>query len=255
MSDLGIMVAQQGVPVETCSDWQLLFSSGWPSLKIHDAQPFTIADATQDVTIATHNLGFAPAFWVFASGGYVNFSPGSSLAVGSLVGQSFVVNNSTLRYLGATNGNPPGSFSGYYYIFRLDMSQTISPKSLTSADKSFIISPDYGFMVAKNGKSIDSTDFRDFVIHSSARSPMIHMAGQFNFGTNPKVVNHGLGYPPLYFFYFYNRFGGVNSWFMATSSQDSSITADTANLTIDVPGATSSDLGFYIIFKDPFNLR
>lgn len=247
MGDLGIRVAQKGFSADTCADEQLLFSSAWPTLKTHAAASFTIPDATQDVTIFTHSLGYPPVFMVFTTGTYVNSSPGSSLAVGSANAESFVVDINTLKYLGATNGNPPGSITGYYYIFRQKMTDTVLPRSFNTARGVPAVSNDIGFKIAKAGKSTSSTDFRDFVIHSSARSPQIHMTGQVTIpGGGTVLIHHGLGYPPLYLLY--NVLSGL--YHMSSNSQEVIVGADTSNITLSgVPGLVF----YYLVFKDPFN--
>jgi hypothetical protein len=60
----------------------------------------------------------------------------------------------------------------------------------------------YGIKVAKTGKSVNSTDPRDFIFDSSLETIKIYAenSGSYNLGANSQVqivVNHSLGFIPM----------------------------------------------------------
>lgn len=248
--DYGIKVSQDGYDIETCADYQLLFSSKWPNLKIGLSGAFTISDASIDSTIVTHNLGYDPVFWVFASGSYLNTGDNNSLAIGSGSAQSLRIDSTSLKFFGSELASP-GTFSGYYYIFRQNMATTVAANDFSVIPAVAVGGTTYGFKVTKTGASTSSTDGRDFAIHSSFRSPQIHMAAQFIMGgSNTQVVNHNLGYVPLYFVY--RKIDSSSTWYMDASDQENGVSAD--NTTLTIVSAAGSTF-YYIIFKDPFNVN
>lgn len=256
MSDFGLKIAQKGFDAKTCADYQLAFSSAWPLLKIHDTGTFTIPDATLDVTIATHSLGYVPLFWVFINAPYVDgayYGANVSRIAEPGVNQFAAMNATDLKWQGATRGAAAGVITGRYYIFRYDNQTTFTAPIITSSTASTAsIVNDFGFKVAKQGKSITSTDLRDYVVHSGTRSPMVHMTGHGTFaGPSSTTVTHSLTYLPMYFTWAKINAFGDSRWQMVASADDASVSATTTQITFALPYACDYS---YLIMKDPLLL-
>jgi hypothetical protein len=242
MADYGIKVSLTGYDVKTAADYQLLFSSGWPVLKIHAQGSFTVPDAGTDVTIFQHGLNYPPMFLVYDTGN--NRS--------QLMWYPVYMNNTELKWYGAGTGMS-GTRTLYYYIFRHDMTKNFTGTLLKSTEGSKTIGGQFGFKIAKPGKNVNSADYRDYVIHSSARSLQIHKMVNF-IGTGiswSKTISHGLGYEPFFLLYAYNSL--YDRWTMcAADNWDFDAYADSTNVYVHgVPPATM----FCAIFKDPYNLQ
>lgn len=251
MAGIGAKVSRPGFDVRTCADHELLFSSSWPLLKIHSQGSFSIPDTTVQTTIATHGLGYVPMFWVFDNGNSIsNTTSSASRMTFFLQGQYTAINSTNLIW----RSTSAGSFSGYYYIFRYDMTTSFEAEIFNSTSSTKTDVGDYGIKVAKSGKSITSTDLRDYVVHSGSRSPMIHKTGTGSFGVGggTATITHNLGYEPLYFVYAKYAGGYADSRYeqltgLALTSADVTYASDTS-ITISV--ANQLDY-FYMIFKDP----
>lgn len=203
--DFGAKVSQPGFDVETAADFQLLLNSSWPILKIDYSASFSI-DVSQDRVLYTHNLGYVPMFIVFrADSGAYGITGQSSSLEANTVG----ADETEIKFFG--NGGST-SFSDYrLYVYRLPISTDFLAPSLDlEPSQQSQPSENYGMKISKVGKSIDSTDLRDYVIHSSAISPTIHQVGFgvtnepaefFGVGAFQFAVQHNLGYIPLVFFY------------------------------------------------------
>jgi hypothetical protein len=251
MGNWGMKVSQEGYDVKTCADYQLLFSSAWPLFKIAAQGSFTIGDTTLDTTIATHNLGYVPFFIILKN---------SSNRISLDNNNYFVAMNGTdLKWQGATrsafSGNySEATYSGYYYIFRYNIQTAFTAPILSSTSASPGASGNYGIKVTKAGASIVSTDYRDYVIHSATRSPMIHKTG---FGTftligSSVVVTHSLTYEPLYFIFFNSDDHSDNRWQLALlSGGDFGI--EMTDTTLTFTALPTGDYA-YVILKDPFGL-
>lgn len=191
MADYGAKVSVPGYDVGTVTDYLLQSSSSWPLLKIHAEGSATITLNATPQTIHTHSLDYRP-FYIILSSGRFNSQAGQN-GIG--------VSDSVLAYDGSSTIG--GSFSFYYYICRLSLESNFTAPLITGGTSSTsTTNNDYGIKVAKPGKSVNSTDLRDFSLYSSARSLMVH---KVDYGLSVKTgdfyrtVAHGLPYVPLAF--------------------------------------------------------
>lgn len=256
VNDYGIKVSQRGFDVKTAADYQMVFSSSWPLLKIHSQGSFTINDTTQDVTIATHNLGYVPMFWVFDTSAWQDPLDANRSKIASPSESSYLAMNSTdLKWQGLTRagGGSPGTLTGYYFIFRYDLLTTFTAPIFQSSGATIGAVGDYGLKASLSGKSINSADLRDYSVHSSARSPMIHMTGNYAL-TASQTITHNLGYPPMFFVYVKQDLWGDGRYQMANTADDSSISATNTTLTITMLLGGTGTVA-YAIFKDPILLN
>lgn len=243
---LGLIGSQDGYNVDSAADFHLAFSSNWPLLKIAAQGTFSFADRTLDQDIYTHNLNYHPVFWIFETGAYGDYSSGQ---VRPEIFGSGAVTTTKLRWMGSFNGEPAGAVSGYYYVFRYDMTTAYTAETIVTTAATQGAQTEFGIDIAKPNKDVSSTDLRDFVIHHKTRSPQIHKSGTVTGTTN--TIDHNLGYIPLYDVYRQFTDAGTTYYRRVTNSQDMTVSVSTTQLTF---GAGSSLTFAYVIYKDPFEI-
>lgn len=164
----------------TAVDYLNTFNSSAPLLK-------TESSGVSSSTVS-HNLGYPPIFFItYPSSGFV---PG---AVSQYSANEWSVNTSSLVRSSGTGSNR-------YYIFRQDLTENFNAPYSGGDDNQTPTVSDYVFKIAKPGASTDSTDMRDYSLHSETKSPMIH---KVNHGTMSSIagsyfrtVAHDLPYTP-----------------------------------------------------------
>lgn len=266
-NDIGIKVSQLGKSVENSKDYELLFSSSWPTLKIAFQGSFTIPDQTVDTIMFEHNLGYYPAFSLYyADDGYGVYA---SNYAGSE--RRIAINKTHLKFF--TDNYRSGPLTIYYYIYLIDLELNFTAPKLDANSGSSYYIKDYGFKIAKEGKNINSTDLRDYVIHSGTLTPTIHsvttgntlVLGEFS-NTGEIVVKHDLGYVPYYYaFYIYTDediYPQKNNYYFQVGGGHQTYPAififDVNSIKVTLPPPTGlysiNSLGSIIVFKDPFEL-
>ncbi len=248
-----IKLAQPGYDVHTCGDENLIYSSQWPVLKIYKQGSATVGDVTQTTTIATHDLGFPPVFWYFS-----NATINKWLGTGAMTNErraefsgpigsaaSIKVNDGKLVY--EPGGFATGSLNLYYYVFGLDLTkQYTAPIVKVGAQSGG--SGNRVFKVAKEGKDVSSDDLRDFVIHSRARSPMIHSVNPSGAVLKTFTVDHNLSYNPMFFGYTKGT-DGYYTLIPTGTGGASSFTSTDKTVTFNDTGGKEITI---VILKDPF---
>lgn len=174
----------QGYNVKTAVDYLQTFNSSWPLLKVGSTGNYTGP--------VNHSLGYYPFYTMVST-----FTPSSFDEFAGLSDTYGVSTSQLVR--GSGSGSPR------YYIFRLNLQENFTAPHI-EGDTSPLPSVDnYHFKISRDGKSIDSTDMRDFSLHSGSRSPSVHMVNNglttFNSSTNSRerTVSHNLGYVPTAF--------------------------------------------------------
>ncbi len=248
-----IKLAQQGYDVRTCGDENLIYSSEWPLFKIYKQDSATVKDVTQTTTVATHDLGFPPVFWYFS-----NATINKWLGTGTMTNErraeffgpigsaaSIKINDSKLVY--ESGGFATGNLNLYYYIFGLDLTkQYTAPIIRVGAQPG-----EQGnrvFKIAKEGKSVSSDDLRDFVIHSRARSPMVHSVNPSGTIVKTFIVTHDLGYNPMFFGYTKGT-DGYYTLIPTGTGGSSNFTSTDKTVTFNDTGGKEITI---VILKDPF---
>lgn len=250
MSDYGIKVSQNGYDAATCPDYKLVFNSSWPLLKILDSGVFT--NAASPSLITSYALDYVPAFWWFSDGKVgTQHTPGVS-SFGSTFNGQLAASNSALSFRSGYGAN---TLSGRYYIFALDIETAYTSPSIvlpTVADIPAIADTDYGIRISKPGKSINSTDLRDFSVNSNARTPMVHSVTPGTKAASPSsiTVTHNLGYAPMGFVYV--KLTGESDYILLTGADDSNIGVSNTTLTFFLPYACDYSV---VILKDPLLLN
>lgn len=242
MGDYGAKGSVAGFDVKTVVDYLQLFNSSWPLLKIGSSDLFT--------GTVTHNLGYPPFHFLTTSDGRVNEFAGLSTA-------NYGVDSSTLARSGGV-GTPR------YYICRLDLTTNYEAPIISGGTTQQAIETNYGFKISKPGKDINSTDMRDFSLHSGARSLMVQKVSESAMGIGGTgwelTVPHGLSYVPEVFVFMKpgtNNQGYDTSRYMILAppvgAQLAYYTVDNTNVFISASGIDMTGIPrvSVVVLKDP----
>jgi hypothetical protein len=249
----GIKVSIKDRDVKTAADHELLFSSGWPTLKIHTSGTFTIAAGPQSATaIWTSDLSFEPVYWVF-----------SNLAdVGTITSTQAVMNVDNVSFQGGKlyyreTLLGEGPVSGRFYIFEYDLTTGYTASLLRAQGISDETDKGLGFKVSKPGTNITTSDFRNYALNSSARTLSIHKTG---YGTEDssssfsQTIAHGLPYAPFTQVFMHSTGLGFDGWFnVGDFNQNQFMQVNGTNIEFGAVGGI--DKWFYIAYKDPYDLE
>lgn len=208
-----IKLSQPGYDVKTAGDENLIYNSNWPLLKIYKQGSVTIDNLLNVQTVATHDLAYPPLFWYFSNSTEALWDT-SSTTVTSEARSEFMgplgndsrlgMDDHNLTYINSQATAPTGRLSLYYYIFALDLTKPYQAPSIKLSNAPLGGSGDKVFKLAKPGKDINSHNMGDYIIHSDARSPMIHSVTPIQLGTASNgaytaTITHNLGYVPMFF--------------------------------------------------------
>jgi hypothetical protein len=249
MGNFGAKGSPPGYDVRMAIDYLLQFNSSWPLLKIHDTGTFS--------GTVTHNLGYPPFHMLTRPAAGVGSADGRIEQHAS----NYSVDSTTLS-------RNSGSGSPGYFICRLPLDQDFTAAILAGSTSASVPSDDYGFKLTKPGKSINSTDLRDYALHSSTRSPMIQQVkhgAMSNTGGGlgyEYTVTHNLGYTPIAFAFLKP---GTNSLGLAedryaivmppigVAGRYYEPNASTVYVTADNTMFTETPEVSVVILKEPFN--
>lgn len=161
---VGIKISQPGIDAKTASATQLIFSSSWPSMAVLFHTTYVAPTAFTSLATIPHKLGFPPftRVWLLDSSG--------NIGAGTVQNATWGVDNNNfyIRF--------PDSFAGYtFYIecYNVDLSKDIDYPSLPYVAYKTTYDSSYGIKITKDGKTAQSTNPRDFVLHSRYRSPLV----------------------------------------------------------------------------------
>lgn len=249
-----VKLAQPGYNIRTAGDENLIYSSLWPLLKIYKQDSYTASDVTQNAVIVDHDLPFPPMYWFFSnttingwqnSGAITNTT--RSEFFGPIANGSISVTDSQLKFTAGLATT--GSLQLYYYIFALDLTKRFNAPIIKVGDVSGGSNEKRVFKIAKPGKDIHSPNLEDYVVHSRARSPLVHsvtpglvIGGEF-------TVEHNLGYNPMYFPYTKNADGSYE--LMPTGSGGTTRFRTDENKITFTESGSGRDMTI-VVLKDPF---
>lgn len=197
-SNIGIKVSQAGKDVEDAGDSELMFSSSWPIPKILFQGRIRSYTTVNPQPIINHNLGYVPMFIPYDSND----------TIVEIFREIISVDKNNIYY--SSPGGIPGAFDIGLYIFDVDIEKNFqAPNIDTGTSSSTGVDRNFGIKLSKIGKDFDSDDLRDFIIHSSTRTPMIHAVSNGapnDTGSVPNtfgnyVYEHTLPYDPLFLAY------------------------------------------------------
>lgn len=251
----GIIASMLGVDALTAADQDLILSSASPLLKIFRVVKVTVSipASTLNVPIFTHNLGYAPFYLIWESNSGLWMSGGSMYSS---------CTSTTIRYSNY-GGSAMTNKTFIIMVCRNPLIKNVlSPIFRTQSREAAIRNRDYGLITAKDGKSTDSEDMRDFTFHSDTRALLIHrvLAGSMvNTGSDIRLEwTNDLPYIPIWFA-FTSIDMGVSWQYQYGGGQAPPIAIqDTGTGNVSTrgfdPGDGTLPLGSIWIFKDPFTL-
>lgn len=228
MSDYGLKVSNAGQDVGTATDRDLQFTTDYSTLKFYQAGTARVTSGNGTITIP-HNLGFAPAFYVwrkttaqntFLSGGTTY--PNSYIPVGvpnswdnlgfsSKVSSGYIhafSDNTNLNI--AVSGAAAGTYDFKYYTL-VDLANDYSGTSITKSGYGFKASkPGIDVTTAKEYELCYSSEYKAlqyYDVSSSTSSLSMPNATASLMSTEVQGgdfvdFNHGLGYQPFYLAYY-----------------------------------------------------
>lgn len=251
---VGIKVSSLGWDSRTCPDYELIFNSSWPTLPIVFDQTINVrydGFGTPIPATVDHNLGFVPLTmgWVF-----------SSMSKALSLGRFFPSISKTTIYL--PSGPAATTTAINLKCYNIDITKEQNYVYTQSLNAQLPYDPTYGIKVAKEGKSINSSDMRDFILHSRTASPQVlailteaslKVTGVgFNYGTlsytNPK------GYIPWAFGYAVIVQGGVETYVWASPGSQAYpklILGDTVSMIVANVLPMAPPKASIIILRDP----
>ena len=250
-----VKVARRGFDVQTAGDENLLYSSLWPVLSIYKEIPVNLSKSDDVEIIAEHGLGYPPMFLPFVDYSGATTSPGAAT-----LGGPFQVSDKYVRI--DSLGYNFTRLKGVIYLYTLDLSTPYTAPIVNLGGLPGLQSSDKVFKLAKVGKSIHSTQLKDFVITTDARSPLIHSVTPGIVQGGELVAEHNLGYVPLFFGYSrQNPFTGENYEYYQLMNTggggDVKFSSSTAQVKLKGPASgllSINGLGASIVvLKDPFD--
>lgn len=242
-------ISRKGYDVNTCSDRELLFSSEWPLLKIHSQGT---VDLTADgQTIVTHNLGYNPMILLWTN---YDWFTGTVTSTVTPMLQYNTIDTTKVVFQSSGSVPWPVTIKVRYMVFRQDIDTDFEAPNFITSDTVAGASGNPVFKIAVEGKDVSSTDYRDFVVHSNTRSPLIHQIKKtVTDGVNSQFsFNHTLGYKPTYLVY--AGFGGTYQLAGQFPDLEVSVTSTTVN--IFFPSSYGANYNIVVVlFKDPILLQ
>lgn len=250
MGDFGIKVSQPGKDVQDSGDQDMLFSSAWPTPKIIFQGRFPVTKLYGSLydtyQLIEHNLGYVPMFLDYTISDETYILRESRLSADK---------NFIYYFHDPLNTNDIGVL-----VFDTDITKNFeAPNINLGSSSSTGVDKDFGIKYSKEGKDYTSDDLRDFLIHSSTRTPLIHAVSHGppnGSGVAPGVKNfnytHNLPYNPMFLGYL--KDGGVSRYYLVNNT--SFLTFTTADKdTLTVTGLQGDDaLASIVVFKDPFQI-
>lgn len=249
-----VKLAQPGYDVKTAGDENLIYNSNWPLLKIYQQDSYKTDNIGVVNKIATHDLGFTPVFWYFANTPINTWQKSGTAGqtqrseyMGPLGDGSIQVDGASIQFVPNPFPLVTGPAQLYYYLFALDITKqynapTINVGGIQGAR------PNRVFKIAKPGKSVDSSDMFDFVVHSDARSPLIHSVNPSPGVVKAFSVEHDLTYLPIFFVFVKNTNGSYSPLYTGQGGSSSTL-SDENNVSFN---DTAGQEVTIVILKDPF---
>lgn len=175
-TDVGFKISKPGYDARSTAGSNMIFDSSWPSLQtvFETTIPNTITNFSATATLG-HGLTYPPFCMVWAVGPDDSGLTGNP-SVQRVLGLAEVDKNNiylnTFNYLGSFDFlfNAP-----YLHIkcFNIDLTKDIDYDLAPGDTFKYPYDNNYGIKIVKPTKDINSTDLRDFLVHSRAQSPLV----------------------------------------------------------------------------------
>jgi hypothetical protein len=164
---VGFKISKPGYNALTTSGSNMVFDSSWPSLPI--AYETTLTNAFPSTV--THNLKFPPFAAVWAYGTDASGKTGANRFFFPVDTTTLYLDTSALSIPQLAFWNAATKIK--VRCFQLDLSTDIDYTLAPGDTYNQPYDPNFGVKVVKAGKNINSTDLRDYALHSRAQSPLI----------------------------------------------------------------------------------
>jgi hypothetical protein len=172
----GIKISQPGYDVNLAADYNLLFNSSWVSLQV--IKEFTqVMTPTFDGTwwnfsdvAFTHNLGFYAFADLWETN---NINNTGSIKTIRNNGKLDLGNNDVLWHGDTFITGQPNPITVSIKVYNLDISKQFEYEYIQPPTTKRQYDPTFGMKIVKYGKSIGSTDLRDFILHTRTQSPAL----------------------------------------------------------------------------------
>lgn len=183
----GIRITQAAVSAPYAADYQFVFNSDWSSLAIAFDTTITVKANTLGQT--PHGLGFFPLTMAWYS------------VAGVSVGRFYGVTTFDKTNVYIDNSQNSADVVVNIKCYNLDISTPVNYELPQAPVVKTAYDPSTGIKVSKYGKSIASTDLRDFILHSRAQSPavltiMTQDQGIISGGAKEISYTNPVGYTP-----------------------------------------------------------
>lgn len=210
MAKYGIVIAQQGVPIDRAADYQKVLDSDWKFLNINVEVPIDYSTGTisgangyRVYKVYEHGLGYIPA-WEFvpstSSGGNADiFSQGYKDMMRYLVADDKAIYLVALYTGGVTSAV---ILKGFLRIFALNVMEEYAAPVGPIGPLQPLSSAMYGAKFAdpnRGSAKITDEGIYAFSLDTQAKQISVHKHGTVvAAGDGTLTINHGVGYPPTY---------------------------------------------------------
>lgn len=245
-----IRVAKPGYSADTCADFETAFDSRYPNEKIAFQGSFTTTASLSSQTLITHNLGYAPVFYIYIKDQLISGSGNTTMATTGY-SQFFRINGTNLIY----DGGLGEIIEGYYYIIHQRIDQNITYNTVSNTPTTpGSTTVNYAIEVAKSGFDVTTTSPKNLAFSSRYPSPIIHkmVTGTLTSGVDT-IVAHGLSYYPQYFLFVYNVFAD-GRWQSVFNSFDLVSYCNSTNVVFNFNGFNPTYTYGLLIRKSPIRV-
>jgi hypothetical protein len=230
---IGIKVSLPGNDTDS-GDVNLAYSSEWPVLRIIKNGELKVLGETS--TTIPHPLKFTPMILTWGpNGGFLNM-PRQNIFVDS--------NNIYWTHPGTNTDTDDTSIM----VFDVDIETAFNANAVNvSTSSSATSTSKVGIRFTKEGKDTSSHDLRDYILHSSTRTPLLHAVIP---GTSNGSYTHDLPYSPIFLVFAQTDVGGISGKPYVLLNNFAGVTTD--GKTITIVGQQTGYKTSIVILKDPF---
>lgn len=167
VSTVGFKISKPGYDARTTQGSNMVFDSSWPSLPIAFETKLTSAFPAS----VTHNLKFPPFSVVWAYGVDPSGISAAQRFFFPVDSTKLYFDTSSFTIQQLTFWNIATNIK--IRCFQLDISTDIDYILAPGDTFNQVYDKNFGVKVVKQGKDVNSTDLRDFALHSRAQSPLV----------------------------------------------------------------------------------
>ena len=257
-TDVGFKISKPGYDAKRTVGQNLVYSSSWPSLAV--AYETTIPNPITSIGTSgstPHNLNFPPFTFVWAIG------PDPSGLTGSVTSRRIPgcadVDKNTVYFkdIGLSGVETDFLYTAtklHIKCFQLDLSKDID--YLLAPGETFKTPYDnnFGVKVAKQNKDINSTDLRNFAIHSRCQSALVLAVKTISTSNaaNPTTVQYTNKFSTPVWVYGYVRNTSLKYRWAALGGQSYPVTKTDGFVTnLAYIGAAGDDNVTIVVLRDP----